>query len=92
VILNRVPKDPILSGKQVEDVLGVPVLKTFSNDYAAVNQATATAEFVDPKSKLGRQHTEFAYELLDRAPQPSVDRKRKLLDMFASSPVTTAAK
>jgi pilus assembly protein CpaE len=91
VILNRVPKSPVLSEKQVEDVLGVPVLRAFSNDYTAVSQATASGEFVDPMSKLGRQYTEFAYELLERTPQPSADRKRKLLDMFSVSSVVGAA-
>ena len=91
VILNRVPKDPLLSGKQVEDVLGVPVFKTFSNDYLAVNQATTSGQCVDPKSKLGRQHTEFAHELLERTPQPVTDVKRKLMDMFSVSTVASTA-
>jgi Flp pilus assembly CpaE family ATPase len=92
VILNRAPKNPVLSVKQVEDVLGVPVLKSFSNDYHSVSEATAFGGAVDPKSKLGRQYSDFAHELIDRAPQPLADRKRKLLEMFSvsTSPVTTA--
>ncbi len=93
VILNRVPKNPVLSTKQVEDVLGVSVFKVFSNDYHAVSEATASAEVVDPKSRLGRQYSDFAHELIDRAPQPAVDRKRKLLDMFSvSTSAVTSAK
>jgi pilus assembly protein CpaE len=91
VILNRIPKDMVLSHKQVEDVLGVPVLRTFSNDYHAVTQATASAQFVDPKSKLGRQYNDFAYELLERAPAPTMERKRKLMDLFSVSSVTSTA-
>jgi pilus assembly protein CpaE len=90
VILNRVPKTPLLSEKQVEDVLGVPVFRSFSNDYAAVNEATASGQFVDPKSKLGRQYEECAYELMGRTMQPSVERKRKLMDLFSVSTVTGA--
>ncbi len=86
VILNRVPKDPILTLDQVQQVLGVKVLRSFSNDYAAISRATAAAECVDPKSKLGRQYAEFAAELLERAPQSQApERKRKLFDLFAVS-------
>jgi len=90
IILNRVPKDPVLSLEQVEQVLGMKVLRSFSNDYLAVSKATAAAECVDPKSKLGRQYSQFANELLNRVQEPLPDRRRKLLDLFTPAPISTA--
>ena len=53
IVLNRVSKQSLLTPQQVQDVLGVPVMYNFINDYQVVNTATRAGEFVDPKSKLG---------------------------------------
>ena len=60
VVLNRVSKQSLLTPQQVQDVLGVPVMHNFINDYQVVNTATRAGEFVDPKSKLGLQFAELA--------------------------------
>jgi len=84
VVLNRVSKQSLLTPQQVQDVLGVPVMHNFINDYQAVNTATRAGEFVDPKSKLGMQFTDLAASLLNK-PRVETASKRKFLE-FLSAP------
>jgi pilus assembly protein CpaE len=39
ILLNRVPKKPLFTKSQVEDILGAPVATIFPNDYHGVNSA-----------------------------------------------------
>ncbi|HEY2845932.1 MAG TPA: hypothetical protein VGJ09_19885 [Bryobacteraceae bacterium] len=89
VVLNRVSKQSLLTPQQVQDVLGVPVMHSFVNDYLVVNRATTSGEFVDPKSKLGRQFEELASGLMNRAVSES-GSKRKFLE-FLSAPTQALA-
>jgi pilus assembly protein CpaE len=84
VVLNRVSKQSLLTPQQVQDVLGVPVMHNFINDYQVVNAATRAGEFVDPKSKLGAQFTDLAASLLNK-PRVETASKRKFLE-FLSAP------
>ena len=86
IVLNRVSKQSLLSPQQVQDVLGVPVMYSFVNDYQVVNAATRAGEFVEPKSKLGMQFAELASSLLNR-PRVENTSKRKFLE-FLSAPQT----
>lgn len=83
VVLNRVSKQAPLSTQQVQDVLGVPVMHNFINDYLVVNRATTAGEFVDVKSKLGRQFEELASSLLNKTLSES-GSKRKFLEFLAA--------
>ena len=89
VVLNRVSKQSLLTPQQVQDVLGVPVMHNFVNDYLAVNRATTAGEFVDPKSKLGRQFEELASSLLNKSAVES-GSKNKFLE-FLSAPAQALA-
>lgn len=85
VILNRHPKRPLFDQKQVEEILGVPVMETLPNDYHGVNRATTAGTLVDEKSDLGKRYTEFAARLMETGvpqPQPPV-AKRKFLENFS---------
>src|ERR1700730_6057740 len=84
VVLNRVSKQSLLTPQQVKDVLGVPVMHNFINDYQVVNTATRAGEFVDSKSKLGLQFAELAATLLNR-PMAEPASKRKFME-FLSAP------
>ena len=84
VILNRVQKKPLFSKEQVEDVLGLPVLETFGNDYHAVNRSVADGKLLDPQSELGKQFDKFARHLLDKKHEaPKAQTKRKFLEFFS---------
>ncbi len=88
VILNRTLKKALISQKQVEDLLGMPVLATFPNDYLRVNRAMTDGKWVDPTSDLGKSFTAFANELLERRVVAQGDGKKKFLEFFAVPPRT----
>jgi pilus assembly protein CpaE len=83
VVLNRTQKKAVFSKEQVEQILGVPVLKSFLNDYAGVTRAMTAGSVIDPQSEMGKAFTQFAQELLERRPVPKTDTKRKFLEFFA---------
>lgn len=90
VILNRVQKHPLFSKDQVEDLLGVPVVRVFANDYQAVNRAVESGKLLEPDSELGKSFTDFAAQLMDQ-PAPKMDpAKRRFLE-FLRPPATAAA-
>ena len=89
IVLNRVSKQSLLTPQQVQDVLGVPVMHSFINDYPVVNAATRAGDFIDPKSKLGMQFAELAASLLNK-PRIETPSKRKFLE-FLSSPTQALA-
>jgi pilus assembly protein CpaE len=90
VILNRSLKKALISKKQVEDLLGMPVLATFPNDYLRVNKAMTDGKWVDPASDLGKSFAEFANELLERRVVGQGDTKKKFLEFFAVPPRTVS--
>lgn len=81
VILNRSLKKAVISKAQVEQLLGMPVLATFPNDYLRVNRSLTEGKWVDPDSDLGKAFVEFATELVERRAQG--DGKKKFLEFFA---------
>jgi len=82
VVLNRVEKHPMFSKTQVEDLLGLPVGRVFSNDYQGVNRAVEAGQLLSPDTQLGKSFAEFAAQLMD---QPEVKHemgKRRFLEYF----------
>jgi pilus assembly protein CpaE len=86
VVLNRCQKKPLFTQKQVEEILGLPVIKMFPNDYHGVNRAMTAGTFVEPKSELGRAIEQFAQELLERRAAPPRAERHKFLEFFAVPP------
>jgi pilus assembly protein CpaE len=82
VVLNRVQKRPLLSTKQVEEILRTKVIATIPNDYEGVNQATAGATFVKAGTELAKHYDQFANELVESRP-PVAPSKKKFLDYFS---------
>jgi pilus assembly protein CpaE len=85
VVLNRVQKKAIFTKAQVEEILGVPVVKTFPNDYHGVNRALTQGTCIEPGSEMGKAFSQFAGELLDPR-QGQVDPKKKFIEFFAVPP------
>ena len=83
IVLNRVHKKPLFGKEQVEDLLGVKVVKVLPNDYQGVNKAMTAGTFVAPVSEMGKAYTEFAAELLDEPKEKKTEQKRKFLEFFA---------
>ena len=89
VVLNRVQKKALFTKEQVEEILGVPVVRTFPNDYQGVNQALTQGTCIDPKSDLGQAFNQFAGDLLERRTASPLPKKGKFIEHFAV--VTTRA-
>jgi pilus assembly protein CpaE len=83
IILNRCQRKALFTKEQVEEILGMKVTKTFSNDYHMVNRAVTAGTIIEPSSEMGKQFNDFAGELLDRRVPGQVEAKRKFLEFFA---------
>lgn len=81
IVMNRMAKKPLFTPDQVSEIVGVPVIATVINDYAGINQATASGTFVEEKSDLGKQYTQLASRLTEARAMNS--RKKKFLEQFA---------
>ncbi len=90
VVLNRCAKKAVLSKDQVQELLGVPVVQTFPNDYHGVNKAVTSGSVVDVTSDLGKSFTQFAADLLERKVMGTGNAKKKFLEFF-SVPARTLA-
>jgi len=80
VVLNRMARQPTFSKTQVEDLLETPVFATFSNDYAAIHQASQRGKPLDPQSLIGQECLAFTEKLLNKPPVRA--RSHKFLQHF----------
>jgi pilus assembly protein CpaE len=82
VVLNRVHKKPLFTKEQVEELLGLPVVQVFANDYHAVNRAVTTGTVLTSNSEMGKQFAHFGENLVGAQgshPEP----KRKFLEFLS---------
>ncbi len=63
-VLNRVTRNPVISLNQVEELLGIPVIHSFPNDYLGVSKALTKGSALPLDSSTGRSFLEFAGKLL----------------------------
>jgi len=84
ILLNRVPKRPLLTKNQVEDVLGVAVTQVFPNDYHGVSSASTKGTVVALNSELGRAFAQFADKLVEEKKPEFESGKRKFLEFFTA--------
>jgi Flp pilus assembly CpaE family ATPase len=84
-------KHPLFSKDQVEDLLGVPVVRVFANDYQAVNRAVETGKLLEPDSQLGKSFADFAAQLMDQPGVKADPAKRSFLE-FLRPPGPDAAR
>ena len=85
VVLNRCHKKPLFTKEQVEDVLGMPVLRMFGNDYYGVNRAVTSGKWLEPSTELGNEFDQFASELLEKKTAPAPAPRKRFLEYFAVS-------
>jgi pilus assembly protein CpaE len=86
VILNRVSKKPLFTTKEVAEVVGAPVLRSFPNDYLGVARALTSGKLVETTSELGKAYGDFADSILTDEPGVGgvkTDSKRKFLEFLA---------
>jgi pilus assembly protein CpaE len=82
IVLNRVTKKPMFTREQVVEILEAPVVRTFANDYLAVNRAMTVGKTLDPTSELGKQFADFAQHLLEPVKTTPAPKKGKFLEFF----------
>ena len=83
VILNRCQKKAMFTKQQVEEILGVPVVKVFANDYHGVNRAVTNGTCIDPATDMGKAFAQFAGDLLEVRAPGALQEKKKFLEYFA---------
>jgi pilus assembly protein CpaE len=80
VVLNRCHKKPLFTKEQVEDLLGLPVVQSFPNDYAGVNNAMTAGKWMAPETEMGRAISAFANSLFEK--KAVVKESKKFLDFI----------
>ena len=91
ILLNRVPKKPLFTKSQVEDILGAPVATIFPNDYHGVNSALTRGTVVTLASELGRAIAHFGDSLVEEKNPERANGKRKFLEFFTAPAETVAS-
>lgn len=85
VVMNRAQKKSLVSAQQVEDLLGVPVVASFSNDYQGVHRSLQSGRSVEIGTELGKQFHSLASQLLDRRVAEN-DSKKRFIEYFSILP------
>ena len=86
LLVNRTQKRSSVTSAQIEQLLGVPVMMSFPNDYQTVQRALQDGTVVEPGSELGKQYTHFARMILGTKTAAAADQKRKLSELFSIVP------
>ena len=66
LLLNRPESDKVVPIGEIEELVGVPVLTSFPNDYSSVRNALSAGKPLDRDSLLGARFGEMARLMLDR--------------------------
>ena len=89
VLLTRCQKRPLITPQQIEQLLGLPVLMTFPNDYQGVHRALTFGRWVEVTSELGRQCAALAQTITQERTIRAVEKKSKVADYFSIIPGKT---
>ena len=86
VLLTRCQKRPLITPQQIEQLLGLPVLMTFPNDYQGVHRALTFGRWVDVSSELGKQCAALAQTITQDRGLKTVEKKAKSGEYFSIIP------
>jgi len=90
VVLNRTHKRAVFTPAQVEQILGLPVVKSFANDYRGAGTAMSNGSMIEPATDLGKSFHQFALDLLGRNSMVrAAEGKRSFLE-FMTGPQRAA--
>ena len=82
VLMNRCQKRAQFGADELQDLLGVPVFATFTNDYTGVQKAISNARGLDVSSELGKQVAALANSMLERRAELIEARSRRFVEYF----------
>jgi pilus assembly protein CpaE len=87
VLVNRVSNRPVITPEQIEQILGLPVMMTFPNDYTGVHHALTAGKAIEMNTKLGECFMKLARSLAERRalPRPGTGKKR-FIEYFSIMP------
>jgi len=77
LILNRIPKRLDVTLDEMEQMLGLPIFATLSNDYQALQDAYVEGRLVDANSHLGKSFARLAAKI-----SGTTDDKKKKFTLF----------
>ena len=86
ILLNRCQKRPVISAAQIENLLGLPIHMTFTNDYQGVTHALAEGRPIDFASELGRQCSALAQSMLNQKVSATGEPKKRFIEFFSIAP------
>ena len=67
----------------MEELLGLPVVQSFPNDYVGVNKAMTAGKWMEPDTEMGQRFSEFAKSLIEK--KAALKEPKKFLE-FLSTP------
>lgn len=87
VLVNRVSNRPVITPEQIEQILGLPVMMTFPNDYNGVHRALTAGKAIEPASELGRGFSRLAQTLVEKRQMPPPgSAKKRFIEYFSIMP------
>lgn len=87
VLLNRCQKRSLVTPAHVEELLGMPPLMSFANDYQGIHKALTAGKEIDGKSELGKQLAKLAEHIHEKpGAQAQEATKRKFVEYFSVIP------
>ena len=86
VVLTRAQKRGLFTQSQVEELVGVPVIRVFDNDYQAIQRSVDSGTPLPKASELGKAFAAFADLLMgQKAPLKAEPRGRKFLEFVSAT-------
>ncbi len=82
LLLNRSQKRALISPAQIEELLGIPVVMTFPNDYQGVHRSLTMGRNVEPSTELGKQFSKLAQSMMEKKLAPAPENKRRFVEYF----------
>jgi pilus assembly protein CpaE len=88
VLLTRYQKRALMTPEQIQEILGLPIQMTFTNDYQGVHRAMTAGRWMDPSSDFGKQCTALANSMMEvrNIHAVSAPPKKSFLEYFAVVP------
>lgn len=84
LILNRSQKRALIPTREIEKIVGLPVMVELPNDYRGVHSAVTAARPVNASSDLGKCFEGLARKMM--AKDKGVERRRRFVDYFSLVP------
>jgi len=89
VLLTRYQKRALMTPEQIQEILGLPIQMTFTNDYQGVHRAMTAGRWMDPASDFGKQCSALANSMMEVRNIHAVNsppQRKSFLEYFAVVP------